>query len=761
MDKTTEEPLTKHLVLIGGGHSHLEVLRQFSLNPLPSVKLTLISDEINTPYSGMIPGLIAGHYTPEQAHIDLSPLAVCANATFVVGQVTRIDPTGQLIYVANRPPIAYDLVSLNIGSTPEMSAVGANEYSIPVKPVSRLMQGIQQIKQELSHHQNNKPYKIALVGGGVSSVEVALALQYQLQQMFPSSNLQLEIFSADSTLLASHNRHVRQAIVKILKKRDITVQLNTEITTLADSMLKSSDNREFNADKILWATKASAPSWLAEAGVAVNNSGFVAITEFLQSESHPQIFAAGDIASSQKYPRPKSGVFAVRQGPVLAENLRRALLKKPLLPYQPQKQFLSLIGLGDASAIASRGPLFAKGKWVWRWKQHIDVKFMTMYNNFDNNSPSKYESFGFHHSTSMPKKSVDNLHGDASSILPAMRCGGCGAKVSNEILQNVLHRLPITANNSILVGLDTPDDASVLKIPENKLLVQSVDYFRSFLPDNYLFGKITANHALGDLYAMGATPQTALAIATIPFAKPAIAEEILFQLLSGANDVLTECNASLSGGHTSEGLELSFGLTVNGIIDPNQLMTKGGLKIGDQLILTKPLGTGTLFAANMQLKAKGSWILAAIDQMIQSSFSASTCFLNYGCRSCTDITGFGLAGHLIEMLRASPDTCVQLNLDAMPILDGAIETSQRGINSTLYPSNFSGAIASISASSTNHPVWPLLFDPQTAGGLLAAVSKNQTQDCLGALHQLGYRHAVVIGEVVELPGDNQGKRIFI
>jgi selenide,water dikinase len=315
----------------------------------------------------------------------------------------------------------------------------------------------------------------------------------------------------------------------------------------------------------------------------------------------------------------------------------------------------------------------------------------------------------------MPAAGVNN------GMAQEMRCGGCGAKVGSELLGRVLRRLQPQSRPDVVIGLDPSDDAAVVAVSGNQLLVQSVDFFRAFVDDPYLFGRIAANHCLGDLYAMGATPQTALAIATLPHGPDAKLEADLLQLMTGATQTLTEAGAVLVGGHTGEGSELAFGLTVNGVATPEQLWRKSGMRTGDGLVLTKPLGTGALFAADMRAKARGDWIDAALATMLQSNRTAADAFRRHGARACTDVTGFGLVGHLLEMLRASA-VDAEIALSAVPALDGALDLLRRGIASSLAPHNraLSDAV-DIGASPAADPRIALLYDPQTAGGLLGSL----------------------------------------
>ncbi|MCP3883371.1 MAG: selenide, water dikinase SelD, partial [Sulfitobacter sp.] len=261
-----------------------------------------------------------------------------------------------------------------------------------------------------------------------------------------------------------------------------------------------------------------------------------------------------------------------------------------------------------------------------------------------------------------------------------------------------------------------------------------------------IFGRIAANHALGDISAMGAEAQSALAIATVPHGREQIVEQTLFELTSGALDTLLPTGAVLAGGHSSEGPELAFGLTVNGLIAKDAMLRKGGMHPGDILILTKPIGTGTLFAAKMRGKAKGRWIDGAIQSMLVSN-QAAACLYRWGATACTDATGFGLLGHLVEMTRAS-DADVHLELEAVPLIDGAEQTVAAGILSSLQPQNMRlrRAVRNPETLST-HPRYPLLFDPQTGGGFLVSVPAGAASACLDELHKLGYQHAATIDRV--------------
>ena len=736
--KSSDTPIVKDLVLVGGGHSHVAVLKRFGMKPVPGVRLTLICRDVHTPYSGMLPGFVAGHYSFDETHIDLGALARFANARFFHSDVSGLDFIEKRVLCDNRPPVPYDVLSINIGSAPRTADVpGATETAVPVKPINRFLERWEALRHRAMTHTGR--LRVAVVGGGAGGVEILLAIQHRLRaERGAAEEIEYHLFSGNETILPTHNRNVQRVFAKTLKDRGVTVHSGKPVVEVTPGHLRTEDGQTIDADEILWVTAAGAAAWPGKAGLATDEAGFIAVGDTLQSTSHENVFAAGDIASMINYPRPKSGVFAVRQGRPLAKNLRRALLSQRLKPFSPQKRFFSLISTGDKYAVASRGGWSLKGRSVWRWKDWIDRRFMQKFNELPDMDEDE--------KSDLPAGLAGaDVIKEISAI--AMRCGGCGAKVGATVLARALNALTPVPRTDVLIGLHEPDDAAVVEIPPGKVMVHTVDSFRAMIDDPYIFGKIAANHSLGDIYAMGGEPQTALAIATIPFGLEEKVEDTLGKMMAGAMEILEDAGAALVGGHTSEGSELSLGFAINGLIDRDQVMRKGGLTPGDKIILTKPVGTGTLFAADMRHKAKGRWITAALDSMVQSNHQGAECLVRHNAHACTDVTGFGLLGHLVEMVRAS-EVDVTLELGAIPFLDGAEETVRDGIVSSLQPQNvrLRRAIANLEEAGKD-PRYPLIFDPQTSGGLLASVPPDSVDDCVEALKKLGYERSAVIGEV--------------
>ena len=721
------------------------------MRPIPGVRLTLISRDIETAYSGMLPGLIAGHYSIDRAHIDLVPLARFAGARFFHDEVTAVDPVAQTVSLANRPPVSYDVLSINTGSTPSINEVtGAGDHVVPVKPINRFLGHWERLRQRIGEY--GAGARIGVVGGGTGGVELCLAVHHALTRgPNPPRDLSLELLTADGEILQEHPKSVVRRFRRILAERGIAVHTGSRVTQVMPNTLIDSAGREFRYHEILWVTQAGAPLWLASAGIQVDDQGFMRVNDQLRSQSHANIFGAGDVATMANHPRPKAGVFAVRQGRPLTRNLRRYLLGRPLTRYRPQRRFLKLVSTGDRHAVASRGPWSAEGRWVWRWKDWIDSRFMDKYQELPEMEPGE-------ENTEIPAPLLRDSALEESAS-EAMRCGGCGAKVSADVLAAALADIGTVSRDDVIVGLDAPDDAAMISVPPNRLSVLSVDGFRPMIDDPWLFGRITANHCLGDVYAMGAEPQAAMTMATLPVWPEDKLEDELRQMLLGALHVFDQEGVALVGGHTGEGAELTLGFTVTGLIEPDRALRKSAFRAGDHLVLTKPVGTGTLLAADMRARARGRWLQAAIESMLLSCRTAGQVLARHGAHACTDITGFGLAGHLLEMLG---DTTLgaQIDLDALPVLPGALETVESGVVSTLQPKNERFA-AQVDATDSQRArgEHALLFDPQTAGGLLAGVPRENIQACLTELTTLGYPDTAVIGEIVDAEGWDRRIRV--
>ena len=742
MKNMTRTPIIKHLVLIGGGHSHLAVLKRLGMDPLSGLTVTVITAEVVIPYSGSLPNYISGHSTIDEMHLDLRPLAQFAGARLIEQAVTSIDFENRSISLANRPVMDFDFISINIGSRPDITKIaGASANAIPVKPLNYFIKRWDSIlPMAIKKIEGSTKCNFVIIGGGPASVELAFAIHKRLTTELKSKkNLQellcISLITAEPRLLARHNLKASRIAHTELEKHGVKIVVCQRIKNIEKSRVTSTAGKNYHSDVCIVATGANVQAWPNKDGLKCDPSGFIEVNNFLQSVSHPHVFASGDAASIVSTDLPKSGVYAVRQGKPLAENIYRYITGRKLRAYKPQQHALALLSMSNKEAIATRGPLALTNKGAWVLKNYIDRKFLEKYTKLPEMKTELNLSVGM-----LSKTEAKELKNHA------MRCAGCGAKVDGNILSSVLSNLPITPKPEIInSGIE---DASIISLENNQKLIQSIDQISSFINDPWLFARIATNHCLSDIYAMGAKPHSVLASVGLPMASPSMTKRMLNEIMQGCVEALEANGVTLVGGHTAETSEMQIGLAVNGFASGEALMKKGGMGSGDQLIITKPIGSGTLLAADMRSQAKHVWIKAALNEMLTSNLAASEIFSSMNATSCTDITGFGLAGHLVEMIEAS-ETDVEIYLDRIPVLNGAFECIENGIFSSLHNSNKASEIAITNRDAfKNDKSYELLFDPQTAGGLLATVPNTRINETLKLINEAGHLEAQIIGRVV-------------
>jgi len=369
----------KNLVLVGGGHSHALALLLLVRKPIPGLNLTLISYPDDTPYSGMLPGHIAGFYTFRETHIALPPLADFAGAQFFRERAIGLDLERQQVLCEHHPPISFDYLSLDIGSTPDTSQVKGPHHAIAAKPVPIFLEAWQKIRTRARDFPES-PLTISIIGGGAGGVELTLSMQSHLAKIGVKS-LTFQLFHRSSHLLTPEQTWASDRLKKHLQAQGVQIYLQETVTEILPDRVICESGLRVNTDIIIWVTQASAPAWIKASGLSVDSRGFILVDDTLQTFSHPQIFATGDIATMKNHPRPKAGVFAVRQGPPLVENLRRICQNMPLKSYIPQKRYLSLIGTGGENAIATWGAWGWESPLLWKWKEYIDRGFMEQFDN--------------------------------------------------------------------------------------------------------------------------------------------------------------------------------------------------------------------------------------------------------------------------------------------------------------------------------------------------------------------------------------------
>ena len=374
-------PVHTDIVLIGGGHAHVHVLTAFAKLPEPGVRLTLVTRDLETPYSGMLPGVVAGLYSVDEAHIDLVRLCAATGARLIHAEANGIDRLTKRVELTGRPPMAYDLLSIDVGITPALSAIeGAAERAIAVKPIGLFLSKFNALLEACRG--SDGPRRIAVIGGGAGGAELLLSVRSRLLKEMAGEDFSFALVT-DGEVLAQHNARVRAAFRRAFAARGIALHEHRKARAVTAEGVMLADGTTIAADAVLITTDAAPPPWFERTGLARDDGGFLAVDTTLQVLNDPDVFAAGDCAGLTASPRPKSGVFAVRAGPPLADNLRRRVRKQPLTPWQPQRQHLALISTGERYAVASRGWMKAEGAWLWTVKDWIDRRWVRMYQDTD------------------------------------------------------------------------------------------------------------------------------------------------------------------------------------------------------------------------------------------------------------------------------------------------------------------------------------------------------------------------------------------
>ncbi|MDC1383514.1 selenide, water dikinase SelD [Candidatus Puniceispirillum sp.] len=733
--KKPSTPTLGELVFLGGGHAQVSAIKNFAMFPVPGLRLTIVTSDYLTPYSGMLPGYVEGKWNDDEIHIDLAHLAQFAGARLVVSTCTGIDADRHKLFFNNRPPLHFDLLSINIGGQPDLSAItGAKENVIPVKPISNF--------QALFHSllESGLPKKIAVIGGGAAGCELVLALnkRWHYHGVAP----QITLYSRTSTLMSQMSSKASHLMLKALHDAGIKIQLKRAVKKIDKGTLYFDNEETANYETCFLVSAVRPPEWLKSSALELDKNGFIEVHPTLQSTSHPHIFAAGDIATVINNPRPKAGVFAVRAGAVLSKNLRKKLFGKRLVGWSAQKRYLAIIGTSDGSAIASWGHFGFKAKIFLKLKYWIDRRFMEKYQNLLMPTvPAPVAFQGIFLPTDLHR---------SDPAFAAMRCLGCAAKTGHKVLESALED---ATNIARLAGADPvflPDigietDAAVMVgPPHGHNLVQSVDVLSEIVSDPFLLGRIAAFHALSDLYAVMAKPTSALAIINLPEASLSIQTNQLTQILAGGLLALSESGVKLNGGHTSEGGTLSVGFSVTGYAKNDKpAMARPGDAF---LVITKPIGTGVIMSANMQLIAKAKWVESAILQMAKSNRLAAKHFDSTNVIAATDITGFGLARHALNLSRRVGAKGCVLNLRYLPLLAGAAQLFSSGVRSSLHNQNCDAVVIDSQRLSENTEFTAhaeALFDPQTSGGLLGVLTRRNAEHLVELLKSDGHNAAII------------------
>ncbi len=673
----------------------------------PAGMITLVNQASTTFYSGMFPGVVAGKYKVDEIIIDLRKLASKAGVSFVMAEIIGIAPNKKKLLLAGRPEIEYSLLSLNIGTKTNLNSKylipGDKKLVVPIKPFSESYKFI--VDQDIYKDDSfAKPFVI--IGGGFAGIEIA----FSLRKRWPKRSILLKVKSGVK---------INKKLLKNLKALDIDI--TQKKPSILYPKLICTGNESFDLIK--------------ESGLPLDENGRVLTKKTLQVLNYPELFAVGDCAVVRDHRRPASGVWAVRSAKPLAKNLESKFKGLKLDKWKPQKKAIQLLEINsrkkESKAFISWGEvIIGPYNFLSKLKELIDRKFI-----------SKFDLI----------KDIDT---GMISEEEEIKCRGCAAKLAFTPLNTVLERLNTieSSDDSVNIGI----------LNSSKILIQSVDGFPSLVSDPWLNGRLLALHSCSDIWACGGSVISAQAFVNLPPLTNNLQQELLFQLLEGINSALAIQGAKLIGGHTLESrktpeepfsLEIESSLTVNGSIDERKYFwSKRGMKKGDHLLISRCLGTGIIFSAFMNGQVKPHILDSALKEMNKSQHNVVNSInklINIYqpskvVNACTDITGFGLLGHLSEMLHHTNIDQLRLNLDPLkiilqldniPLYDGVLELSDQGFESSFAPSNeiFLKNIDGdetlrlelisnnlFSKDSSYNTMLKVLVDPQTCGPLVVS-----------------------------------------
>lgn len=712
------------------------------MDPPPNARLLVIVDRPIAVYSGMVPGRVAGDYAAHELEIDVVPLARRAGAGVILAPATDIDPVRHELFIKGRPPLRFDIASLDVGSTVRgLDVPGVQEHALSTRPIGRFVEAIDARLERLC--QLDRPARVAIVGAGAAGTEIAFTLDARLRASGVSPAIQL--FTSDDQLLSGGAKAAQQALAREAERRGIRCEFGVRVvrvkkdglvTESANKASRDSVTNAHEADLVVWATGAAPVAFPAQrctSRLTVDDTGFLEIRDTLQTVGFDDVFAVGDCARLVNHRWvPRAGVYAVREGPYLDRNLRAALQGEHLHSYRPQRDFLSLLNLGEKRALGTKWGRPFSGKAVYQLKDWIDRRFMQRFQVLDRDG--------------RPHAALVSLGAMGDSDDADMMCGGCAAKLGAEPLSAALAALPSSpTDDSVLLGLDARDDVAATRDPDGGTTLHNLDVIRAFCDDPFLVGQVAASNALSDLHAKGGRPRHAQAFIALPELPPGESQELLFQTLSGLRSILDALEVSLLGGHTTIGGELTVGLSVSGEGPPEaELLRQTGARPGDALLLTQPLGTGVVLAADMQGLARGAWIATAHAAMQHTNDVGGQIARNGAAHAATDVTGFGFAGHLLTMLERE-DLVAEIERSALPLLPGAHTLWESGLRSTAHPANREAFRGKVRAARAEDEAW--LFDPQTAGGLLLAVPEAEADSVLKTFEQAGEPKVTRIGRI--------------
>ena len=703
MIQIEEIPITNDLVLIGGGHSHLSVLMKLSKKRLNGNRITLITNEIDTPYSGMIPGYIEGIYSWRDSHIDLYRLCLKLNVRFIHAEVERVSAHEKEIYFKDRPKIKFDVLSINTGIQSNNREIkGAAKYCLPVKPISKLTNNF------LNKITNFK--SIAFIGGGAGSVELALAIKKRFLNI--NQDIKITIITGKRGLLSTFPQKTKLTSLKTLEKFKIDIIEYKRVLEVKPKQIILSDKSMLKIDKAILSTNSMTPKWLAKSDILLTKDNYILVNKSFQT-NHKYVFASGDVIDFNNQNLKKAGVFAVRSGKPLAINIKQFILGKKLVEYKFNKNYLALIGTSKRSAIATKYNLTFNSRFFFYLKKYIDQNFIKKFSDFKIRKKFTLEAL---------KTDVLNIFvkhkekiTDKNDI---MQCKGCAAKVPLNALKQALPKDIVS----------TSEDA--VSVPGQPELYQTVDMISSIITDPFLLGKIAANHSISDMVSVNSKITSAMMILQLPLSKTEINSRDLEQVLLGANEIFKTIDCPLIGGHTMIGKDKDpiIGFSILGQKQKKIKIMKNRRKIKtkDLLILTEKIGSGLIFAGINNYLIDSYFQTDVIKQMIKGNLNFGKISNHLNILSMTDITGFGLANHLLNLIkRDNNKTGLTIYPNKIPLFEGVNECINKNIKSSLFESNYDIAQKDIIYKRDKSKIDNIIYDPQTVGGIAFIIPQEE------------------------------------
>ncbi len=366
---------THQVVLVGGGHAHVHVLEGFADQPPPDAHVTLVVDQPIAVYSGMVPGLVAGQYTAAELSIDVRPLAARVGAKVILAPAVRVDTANRRIDLDGADPVPYDLAAFDIGSTVAgLDLPGVREHALPTRPIGRFVQRVGEIVDRAKA--DTHAWRIVVVGGGSGGVELAFTLQHRLSAETGRAVSAL-LLEAGPRILRGYPSSLVRRVERLAGPRRVELRCSRRVERAEAGAVHLEDGTTEPFDLLVWVTGAVSHPLFTDSGLCTDERGFLRVRPTLQAEQHDDLFATGDCATLIEHPQtPKAGVYAVRQGPYITDNLRAALDGAPLRAYVPQRDFLTLLNVAGGRALGAKWGFGFGGRWVMALKDHIDRKFM-------------------------------------------------------------------------------------------------------------------------------------------------------------------------------------------------------------------------------------------------------------------------------------------------------------------------------------------------------------------------------------------------